>query len=140
MHDKRTKRMLNTVGKKTFVACFEARQKWHDNLSTKKVHELCWPDSRDWEEGSLATKTSSVNQIFRENRHCGALEICCHAKRISSETRLKAQSLYAECCANVEPAVDSSDPEDNPADDSPNESDKLPRYVVNITIEVFENK
>ena len=128
MDDKRTQRTLNTVGKKTFVDCFEARQNQHADLSKKEIRKLCQPDSMDWEERSLATKASSFNNIFRENRHCYALKICCDAKRISNVTRIKAQSLCAKYCTD-----------DKPEGNSPNK-DKTPRYLIEITIAVFENK
>jgi len=90
---------LEKAGKTTFVDCFEARQNSSFDLSHHQVEKLCRPDSIKWKPGSLTTKTRRINQIFRENRQCEALQICCDAEKLPcKETRPKARKLYKKSC------------------------------------------
>lgn len=91
-------RILKTVGKKTFIDCFEARQNSGFELNSNRVRSLCHPESESWTEGSLGTKRATVNRIFREIRQCEALRICSTA-RIPNEAKQKANDLYAQFCA-----------------------------------------
>lgn len=93
----RIKQTLNAVGKKTFVDCFEGRARQNrERLSKYRVDELCQPESDGWKPNVLTSKTSHLNQIFREGWQCDALYICCNAKKIPHETVQKAKHLVQE--------------------------------------------
>ena len=86
--------ILNTVGKRTFVNCFEARKSKGGELGKSDITNADSPDSEKWSESSLHTKTSCFNRIFRESREREALQICCEATKLSN--REKALKLYKE--------------------------------------------
>ena len=92
-------RTLNSAGKTNFVDCFEARQNSSFDLKESEIERLCQPRSRDWVPRSLTTIKNAINRIFRENRQCEALQICCDAEKLPcKETRPKARKLYKKFC------------------------------------------
>jgi len=92
------KRTLNTVGKRTFINCFETRQRKGYDLSKEEVVEADCPDSKGWKESSLTTKTYSLNRIFREGNQCQTLQICCKAQNLDDKIREKAEGLCRQYC------------------------------------------
>ena len=94
-----TARMLQSVGKRTFVNCFEVRKTNGRDLSKKDVMKADSPCSETWEsENALGTKTSRLNRIFREKKECEALKICCEARMLSRPIKAKAAELYERYC------------------------------------------
>lgn len=86
-------RMLQTVGKRTFINCFEERKNKGRELSEVDVMNADSPDSEGWDSGSISTKTSCFNRIFRENKEREALQICCKSR---ASNVVKAIKLYEE--------------------------------------------
>lgn len=92
------KRTLNAVGKRTFVNCFEARQIKRYDLNKNEVMEEDYPYCEEWTEGTLTTKTYTLNRIFRERNECQALQICCKAEKLDYKIREKAERLCKQYC------------------------------------------
>lgn len=93
-----TDQLLNSMGKRTFVNCFEARKNKGSKLNKGDVIRADSPDSKKFTENSLSSRTSRLNRIFRENRECEALKICYNSGRLSRNTVAKAVQLYRKYC------------------------------------------
>ena len=89
--------LLKAIGMKTFVDCFDDYSAKNDIRKTE-VSILCRPDSNNWKENTLNTKTTTLKRIFRENRQCEALQLCREAQRLPTETNKKANELYKKLC------------------------------------------
>lgn len=94
-----TERMLNTVGKRTFIKslCYK-KEHGKRELGKEDVEAADWPDSKDWQPEVLATKTTYFNRICRENKECEALKMCYEARKISIDLIRKARELYEKHC------------------------------------------
>lgn len=87
---------LRTAGKKTFVRCFAKAHNRRGDITTDQVAE-CDPDSAEWKDESLATKTSVIRAIFRKGNQCAALKMC-FTIRGNSATETQARQLHEKFC------------------------------------------
>ena len=81
--------VLNRIGKRCFVNCFERALQKTDSLTENDILECDPTVGRE----ALDLRKSYIIRIFREEGHFTALKICTEAK-IGTKMREKAQSLY----------------------------------------------
>lgn len=94
-----TEKLLKDVGKRTFINCFEAlKEKGGGRLSQEEVLKADYPDSADWGEPALRSKTSTFNRMIGERREYDALRICCEAQKIGRNMQQKAKELHNKYC------------------------------------------
>ncbi len=95
-------RKLQSVGKRTFVKCFDYCAK---NMASQGEPNLEWSDipiydeeSNGNKESSLQSKASTMNRIFKEAQQCNALQICINATKLDSVVIDEARELLEKYC------------------------------------------
>lgn len=98
MDDRKLKDWLKSVGKRTFVQCFEL---FLNNYRTMKHYEIALYMPQCDIEGAtndplntLPRKASYAVDIFKKDRQLDALKLCINAKKIPEDIRYKAQELF----------------------------------------------
>ena len=90
-------RYINSVGKTTFIYCFELFMNEYNKLNEYALGDripLYDPTAATNTRESLKMKASFSSGIFRAGREKEALEICINAKKITNEVRLFGQNIY----------------------------------------------
>lgn len=82
-------RLLNSVGKRTFV-------KYFYNFKNQSSNYCIMHFQEDFTDKAKASKTSHAKTIFKENKETEALQLIIKSSRVDEGTRLIAKGLLLE--------------------------------------------
>ena len=90
---------LQTIGKKTFVMCFETagRAAKRGGITPEQVAR-CDADSQYWKDNTLSIKKSVIRRIFKDGNQCRALKKCFTILG-NPAAAAKAKKLHSRHCA-----------------------------------------
>lgn len=95
MDDQKLDRYLRSVGKRTFINCFELfynnynkLKEWDLGLLIPQYDQL---SKENDPQNSLRRKASYAVGIFRASKELDALQMCVNAKKLDEQTKIKAR-------------------------------------------------
>ena len=91
-----TKRLLQSIGKRCFVNCFEAALQKGGSLTFAEM-EKADPALAGTSPSAMDTRQAKMEEIFRKGEQCSALQAC-RTNRMHPDSAEKARRLYGKYC------------------------------------------